>query len=179
MTERRAQKEPAAQPKSDRGRDAKAEFQAYKQRMEHAAKASQAAGAFQPGSPLGTHMGVGGWPAYGGQSVGYAPAHGAPVYPPAVVAQAGDTAANLAGGLGLTFRLAVDLLNASLAGGTKLLQEFTHSGLAAWSGGKGGCGCHSSCGCAESCCEPCCASSCCQPSCCECDCCTPSVGTCC
>jgi hypothetical protein len=180
MTERRAAKEPTTDAKSDRGRDAKAEFQAYKQRVEHMAKDSQAAGTFHPGSPVGMQMGFGGWPPYMDPSAGHAPhAQGHPVHPASGATSAGETGSSLVGSLGHTLRLAVDLLNSGLAGGTRILQELSHAGLGGWSGARGGCECHSCCGCSESYCEPCRTDHCCQPSCCGCDCCTPSVGTCC
>ncbi len=180
MTERRTTKEPVSDTKSDRGRDAKAEFQAYKQRLEHTAKASQTSGTFHPGSPVGMKMGFGGWPPYIGPASGHVPyAQGHPFPPTLIPTQAAEVTTSLLGGLGLTLRLAVDLLNSSLAGGTRVLQEFSHSGLGGWSRGRGGCEYHSCCGCYESCCEPYCGDHCRQPSCCGCDCCTPSVGTCC
>ncbi len=173
MAERRTPKESPSGSKSDQGRDAKAEFRAYKNRIEQAATTGQASAAFHPGSPVGPQMGFGPWP---GHSMGLqGPGAGMPSYPVAPGLQERDTAATLLGGLGTTLRLAVDLLNAGLAGGTRVLQELASSGF----GPHDSCGCHgcgSSCG---GCCEPCCRPSCCQPSCCGCDSCTPSVGTCC
>ena len=74
-------------------------------------------------------------------------------------------AGSVAEGLGTTVRLGVDLLNAALFSGVKILGGFTGA-----YGGQHpqGCGC-------DSCCEP----DCCEPSCCECDCCNPGVGSCC
>ena len=168
MAERRTPKEPASGSKGDQGRDAKAEFRAYKNRIEQAATSGQASASFHAGSPVGPQMGFSSWP---GQSMG-PPGQGAGMssYPAAAGLPERDTTATLLGGLGTTLRLAVELLNAGLSGGTRVLQELAASG----SGPHGSCGCH---GCGD-CCGGC-FESCCQPSCCSCESCTPSVGTCC
>jgi hypothetical protein len=73
--------------------------------------------------------------------------------------------------LGSTFRLGVDVINAALAGGVRLL-----NGIASRTQGYGeqGCGC-------EACSGGCCDSECCGNDCCGgCEsCCRPGVGTCC
>ncbi len=69
---------------------------------------------------------------------------------------------SLTQGLGASLRLGIDLINAALAGGVRILGGFSEAYD------------HEGCGC-ESCCEP----TCCEPDCCECDCCHPGVGTCC
>jgi hypothetical protein len=69
---------------------------------------------------------------------------------------------SLADSIGTSLRLGVDVVNAALAGGVRLLGGFS----AAYG--------HEDCGC-ESCCEP----SCCEPDCCGCECCDPGVGSCC
>jgi hypothetical protein len=74
-------------------------------------------------------------------------------------------AGGVAESLGTTVRLGVDLLNAALFSGVKILGGFT----GAYGGQyEHGCGC-------ESCCEP----ECCEPDCCGCGCCRPGVGSCC
>ena len=173
MAERRTPKEAPSGSKGDQGRDAKAEFRAYKNRIEQAATSGQASAAFHAGSPVGPLMGFGPRP---GHSMGL-PGRGAgmPSYPVAPGLQERDTTATLLGGLGTTLRLAVELLNAGLSGGTRVLQELASSGF----GPHDSCGCHGCGNCFGGCCEPCCQPSCCQPSCCGCDSCTPSVGTCC
>lgn len=174
MAERRTPKEPPSEAKGDQGRDAKAEFRAYKNRIEQAAASGQSSTAFHPGSPVGHQMGFGPWPGYHMGIPGQA-AQGAgmPLYPAAPGMPGGDTATTLLGGLGTTLRLAVELLNASLSGGTRVLQELASSGIGPYGG------CHGSASCCGVSCESCCQPSCCQPSCCGCESCTPSVGTCC
>lgn len=66
--------------------------------------------------------------------------------------------------LGDSLRLGLDVLNAGLAGGVRLL-----NGIAGLTGTD-----HEGCGC-KSCCPP----DCCEPDCCGCECCNPGVGTCC
>jgi hypothetical protein len=79
------------------------------------------------------------------------------------VRDAERAAGGLAESLGTTARLGVDLLNAVLVSGVKILGGFTGAQAA-----RHECGC-------ESCCE----SECCEPDCCGCDCCHPGVGSCC
>ncbi len=145
---------------------AQAEFDRYARRRQ-----AQQAAAGPPGGPAAAPFGGpfpdGGltWAAPFG--VGMAPVYVAG--PPAGPGGGGD--GSLTQGIGTTVRLGVDLLNAALVSGIKVLGGFA--------GGYGhghqeGGGCGGGCGC-ESCCEP----SCCQPDCCGCDCCHPGVGTCC
>ncbi|HEY2661453.1 MAG TPA: hypothetical protein VGI79_17170 [Caulobacteraceae bacterium] len=82
--------------------------------------------------------------------------------PPYAGAPPPPTAGSLTEGLGASLRLGIDLINAALAGGVRILGGFADA--------YG----HEDCGC-ESCCEP----TCCEPDCCDCDCCHPGVGNCC
>ena len=143
---------------------AQAEFDRYSQRRQAQQAAAGPGGA---AGPFGGPFPDGGltWAAPFGLGM-------APVYvagPPPGPGGGGD--GSLTQGIGTTVRLGVDLLNAALVSGIKVLGGFA--------GGYGqgqheGCGCGGGCGC-EGCCEP----SCCQPDCCGCDCCHPGVGTCC
>jgi hypothetical protein len=87
---------------------------------------------------------------------------------------AGDN--SLSTRLGSTIRLGVDVINAALAGGVRLLGGISG---AVYGHGDAGYG-HEHCQC-PACREGCCASECCGYDCCGgCDpCCSPSVGTCC
>jgi hypothetical protein len=77
--------------------------------------------------------------------------------------------------LGSTVGLGVDVINAALAGGVRLLNGIAggHPGFGEYGHGQEGCGC-------EACRPSCCDSGCCGSDCCGgCDCCRPSVGNCC
>ncbi|HEX3754724.1 MAG TPA: hypothetical protein VHV26_06575 [Rhizomicrobium sp.] len=106
----------------------------------------------------------------GGASAGSGPHPDGPSWavPPSVTMlpryadEAAAASGSLADSIGTTLRLGLDVINAALAGGTRLL------------GGFAGAYGHEDCGC-ESCCEP----SCCEPDCCGCESCHPGVGNCC
>jgi hypothetical protein len=69
--------------------------------------------------------------------------------------------------IGTSLRLGIDVVNATLAGGVRLLGGFSDAYR------------HEGCGC-DSCRElSCCEESCCEPDCCGCECCHPGVGSCC
>lgn len=150
---------------------AQAEFDKYAQRRreqaaEPGAGAPAAAGFFPAeGLTWAVPLGVGMAPAFPS-----APAAG-PGGPGSGAAGLGDTVGGLTESIGTTVRLGVDLLNAALSGGVKILGGFTG---AYGHGHHDGCGCGSGHVC-ESCCEP----SCCEPDCCACECCHPGVGSCC
>lgn len=133
---------------------AQAEFDKYARRRE--AQAAGASGAFPDdgltwAAPLGVGMVQLGGPQVGG-----------------AVRDAERAAGGLAESLGTTVRLGVDLLNAALVSGVKILGGFTGAREAHHE-----CGC--GCGCEPNCCEP----DCCGCDCCGCDCCRPGVGSCC
>ena len=150
---------------------AQAEFDKYAQRRrEQAATGPEvaAAGSF-PGGGLtwAVPLGVGMAPAFpSGPASGQGPGG----------AGLGDSVGGLTSSIGTTVRLGVDLLNAALFSGVKILGGFT---------GAYGHGHHEDCGCGsgyvcESCCEPsCCEPSCCEPDCCGCGGCHSGVGSCC
>lgn len=148
---------------------AQVEFDKYAQRRrEQAATGPEvaAAGLF-PGEGLtwAVPLGVGMAPAF---PSGPAPGPGRPGPGDAGL---GDAFGGLTESIGTTVRLGVDLLNAALSSGVKILGGFT---------GAYGHGHYEDCGCGsgyvcESCCEP----SCCEPDCCGCECCHPGVGSCC
>jgi hypothetical protein len=78
--------------------------------------------------------------------------------------------------LGSTIRLGVDVVNAALAGGVRLLNGISG---AAYGYGEQGHG-HQGCGCGcNSCGDDCCGDDCCGHDCCGCECCQPGVGSCC
>jgi len=79
----------------------------------------------------------------------------------------------LTSGLGSTFRLGVDVINAALAGSVRLLNGISGGAYGYGEPGYGhhGCGCHAS--------FDCCGDDCCGDDCCGCECCRPGVGTCC
>jgi hypothetical protein len=153
---------------------AQAEFQRYMQRIH----------AQQPGGPPGFLMPVGLTPGSDAMpawavppSVAMLPhAPGAPGFLMPMPPAGGAGNGSLAGGLGSTFRLGVDLINAALAGGVRLLNGISGT---AHGYGQQECG-HEGCGC-EACRRGCGESDCCGYDCCGgCDeCCRPSVGTCC
>jgi hypothetical protein len=96
---------------------------------------------------------------------------------PGQVAQAGQAAGAVAGRLGETFRLGIDVLNAALASAVSAMGGFAaaapgwgygHHDHHGHHHGDCGCGCGGGCGCG-SCCEPsCCCDSCCNPNVCGC-----------
>ena len=162
---------------------AQAEFDKYAQRRRaRAASEASAPGAAPaagpevaasgpfPGGGLSwaVPLGVGMAPAYPG-----GPAWGPTGQDPGDTGDLGDSVGGLIAGVGTTARLGVDLLNAALFNGVKILGGFT----GAYGHGHDhdhGCGCGSGYAC-ESCCEP----SCCEPDCCGCESCHPGVGSCC
>jgi hypothetical protein len=77
--------------------------------------------------------------------------------------------------LGSTIRLGVDVVNAALAGGVRLLNGISGAAYGHGEQGHGhhdcGCGCNSGC--------DCCGDDCCGSDCCGCECCQPGVGSCC
>lgn len=180
MAERRATKDSSPDAKGDRGKDAKVEFQEYKRRMDQATAAGRATASFHPGSPVGPQMGFGVWPPHVAPSAGPSGyGLGGPFQSASPGLPTTESASSLLGGLGLTLRLAVDLLNSGLVGGTRILQEISQSGLSGLGGGRGRCGCDTCSTCCEMSCQSCCTEDCCQPAGCGCESCTPSVGTCC
>jgi len=153
---------------------AQAEFQRYMNRIH----GQQQRGAPALMMPLGFPPSSDAMPAWAvPPSVAMLPhAPGSPGYFVAIPQAGGTGDGSLAGGLGSTFRLGVDLINAALAGGVRLL-----SGISGTAHGYGQqeCG-HEGCGC-PACSQGCCGDECCGNDCCGgCDeCCRPSVGTCC
>ena len=141
---------PAPTPTPAAPNKAQAEFDKYARRRD-----AQAGGPF-PGDGLSWNVPLGAGMAHvnlGGPQAGQA------------VRDVERAAGNVADGLGTTVRLGVDLLNAALFNGVKILGGFT----GAYGAQHGhGCGC-------DSCCEPECG----EPDCCGCDPCHPGVGSCC
>jgi hypothetical protein len=83
---------------------------------------------------------------------------------------------SLTDSLGSTIRLGVDVINAALAGGVRLLNGISGAAYGHREHGHGRQGC--GCGC-NSCGDDCCGSDCCGSDCCGCECCQPGVGSCC
>jgi hypothetical protein len=143
---------------------AQLEFQRYKARM--------GAMAPMPG-PMVLPWGAPGW----AMPLSFAPMQPPPgmAWPdPGQVAQAGQAAGAVAGRLGETFRLGVDVLNAALASAVSAMGGFA-AAAPGWGyghhGHHGDCGCGGGCGCASCCCETsCCCDSCCSPNVCGCCC---------
>ena len=132
-----------------------------------------ASGRFPGGSlSWAVPLGVGMAPAYpGGQQAGpERPAQGDG-------GGLGDAVGGLIAGIGTTARLGVDLMNAALFSGVKILGGFTGAYGHGHGHGHDDCGCGGGCGSGYTCdsCEP----SCCEPDCCGCESCHPSVGSCC
>ncbi len=98
---------------------------------------------------------------------------------PTAMGGAAEQAAPISQGIGSALRLAVDLINASLAGGTRLLAGTAYPSPYGYGGGAHAHGCcHDGCGgCGSSCC--CEYVDCCSVCGSGCGCCTPSVGNCC
>ena len=158
---------------------AQSEFERYKARLATAAPA----GAFMPqwgaapwGMPPGGMLqgGVPGWAlppsvAAMGQAM--------PGPYPTAAPRPGYGGPSIAGQLGETLRLGIQLLNAALSSGVNAMSMAVPGGDWPYHGGAYGCGCGCSCGC--SCCEPACEC----PSCCEqmgcSSCCSPGVHGCC
>lgn len=180
--EKTATQQPESARRVKRTSSAQAEFDRYKARM--TARAGQTAGpgmgapagfAAAPafsiggGSPAGYAAGMGAMPAvmvgspwsagplYGAPGFSYGPMHAPPPLPENSLTER----------LRYTLRLGVDVVNATLAGGLRVLGGI--SGAAMWGGesvwrhgGHGGCGCGcahgSTCGCSDCCttCDPCC-----------------------
>jgi hypothetical protein len=156
---------------------AQAEFDKYAQRRRAQAAA---AGADASAAAIGPEIAAAGF--FPGEGLTWAVPLGvgmAPAFPSGPTSGPGgpgpggadDSAGGLTASIGTTVRLGVDLLNAALFSGVKILGGFT---------GAYGHGHHEDCGCGsgyvcESCCEP----SCCEPDCCGCESCHPSVGSCC
>jgi len=159
---------------------ARSEFGEYKKRVGNHGTHGPAAGPTGfPGATAPRAMNPPpGWPgppgaAGGPYGMGVPFAPGGYSWPNQGLAQAGS-AESMAGKLGTSLRLGIEILNAGLAGGVRLLEgmagpEFAHHGYDA---------------CSQSSCD------CCQPhDCCDCmdccsvfgarSCCTPKVGTCC
>jgi hypothetical protein len=153
---------------------AQAEFQRYMNRIH----AQQPGGAPAFMMPAGFAPGSEGMPAWAiPPSIAMLPqAPGSPGFfmpmPPA--GGAGD--GSLTTLLGSTFRLGIDVVNAALTGGVRLLNGM--SGAAHVYGAQD-CG-HAGCGC-PACRQSCCGNDCCGYDCCGCceECCHPGVGTCC
>jgi len=142
---------------------AQAEFDKYAQRRRAQAAGTgpeaPAAAGFFPGEGLtwAVPLGVGMAPAFpSGPTSGSGPGSGG----------LGDSVGGLTESIGTTVRLGVDLLNAALVSGVKILGGFS---------GAYGHGQHEGCGCGSGyVCE-----SCCEPDCCGCECCHSGVGSCC
>ena len=144
---------------------AQAEYQRYLQRM-----AKQPQGSTIPGY-VAVPAGVDGMPSWAvpPSMATMMPGGAGVAMHPGVPQQS-----SLTESLGSTIRLGVDLINAALAGGARVLNGmaggtygYEHSGHHG-----GGCGC-GDCGC------DCCADDCCGTDCCGCTCCQPGVGSCC
>jgi hypothetical protein len=172
----RPQERPKEPAKDDsQANKAKLEFEAYKKRLEGAGDAATGTSFGQRIAPV-PHMAVPAWPWPMGPG-GYGP--GASSWGPhPSVSPANDSSDSLADRLSVTVKLGMDLLNAGLAGGSRLLQGLSAMGAQygyAYGGYHGhGCSCQSCCGedygcCQVDCCHLCGAS----------DDCTPSVGSCC
>jgi hypothetical protein len=154
---------------------AQAEFDKYAQRR----RAQAAATGADSSAAIGPEAGAAGF--FPGEGltwavpfgVGMAPAFPSGPAPDPGGAGLGDSVGGLTGSIGATVRLGVDLLNAALFSGVKILGGFTGAYGHGHDDGCG-CGCGSGYVC-ESCCEP----SCCEPDCCGCECCHPGVGSCC
>jgi hypothetical protein len=160
---------------------AQSEFERYKARLATAAPA----GAFMPqwgaapwGMPPGGMLqgGVPGWAlppsvAAMGQAM--------PGPYPTAAPRPGYGGPSIAGQLGETLRLGIQLLNAALSSGVNAMSMAVPGGDWPYHGGAYGCGCGCSCSCGCSCCEPACEC----PSCCEqmgcSSCCSPSAHGCC
>ena len=176
-------KTPKAQPAKSPGRrgsapprsKAQAEFDRYKARLGAASRAAMPGGFGQPpafsigpgatpgwGSAAGPSAGPP-WQVAGGYAGMVAPYGGMALPPPA--------AHSLTDRLRYTLRLGVDVMNATLAGGLRVLGGLQDVG--AWaassahgsrgcgcgghgSGGHGGCGCSDCCSSCDPCCDPCC-----------------------
>jgi hypothetical protein len=138
---------------------AQAEFQKYMKRM-------QAQGGI-PGFMMPGGEGAPAWAIP--PSVAMFP-RGSPGYFAPMPSAGGFGEGSLTHRLGSTLRLGVDVLNAALAGGVRILNGVSGAayGEQAYEGGGYGCGC--GCGCGDSCCGN---------DCCGCECCQPGVGTCC
>ncbi|MGR4865700.1 hypothetical protein [Caulobacter sp. LARHSG274] len=159
---------PAAGPNK-----AQAEFDKYARRR----KAQAESGVSAPGSAATGGPKVAASGSFSGGTLSWAVPLGvgmAPAYPggPGMGPGGQDPGGGgLIAGIGTTARLGVDLLNAALFSGVKILGGFT----GAYDHGR-----HEDCGCGSgyacgSCCEP----SCCEPDCCGCESCHPGVGSCC
>jgi hypothetical protein len=149
---------------------AQAEHQRYLKRMQE-----QHQGGMQGfmALPAGNE-GVPGWAVP--PSVAMLP-HGAKGYY-AVMPQGGPHGhGSLTHSLGSTIRLGVDVINAALAGGVRLLNGVSGAAYGYGEHGHQGCGC--GCGCGGGCGDDCCGDDCCGTDCCGCECCRPGVGSCC
>ncbi len=165
-------------------------FEEYKSRVgatAAAATAGGAAGTSTPGLRVGPAMPAWGYPpsvAPFAQSAPQEAFAGAPMAVPAATAVSGSASERL----GSTLRLGVEVVNASLGNGLRLLEGLTgmtsELGGVVWphAGGHCGCGGGYSCGC-SCCCDPCLTECGCHDCChvlgCGCQSCEPSVGTCC
>lgn len=155
---------------------AQAEFERYTQRRRAKASGEGAPNAAAPG-PLPSEnltwavpLGVGMAPAFPG---GLGSGAGGPERRGAGGLY--DSGGALTASIGTTVRLGVDLLNAMLSNGVKILGGFSD---AYGYGAHGHCGCGCGCGSGYTC-DSCCEPSCCEPDCCGCECCHPGVGSCC
>jgi len=187
MADEKSPKETASKAESRRRaaprNQAQAEFDRYKTRVGAAARAAAPGGGFA--GPPAFSIGAGAIPGWGGGPTmmvgspwgGDAPYGGMGLPYGALTAPPPVPPDSLTERLRYTMRLGVDVLNATLAGGLRVLGGVSE--MANWAGGMyasqrgygqghGGCGCgHASCGC-DDCCD-----SCCHPgvSSCGCDCC--------
>jgi hypothetical protein len=143
---------------------AQAEYQRYLKRMQ-----GQNQGGMQGhiAMPAG-HEGVPGWAIP--PSVAMLP-HGSGGYYAAMPPGGPHGQGSLTDSLGSTIRLGVDVINAALAGGVRLLNGISGAAYGYGERGHGhhGCGCGGHCG----------GDDCCGSDCCGCECCQPGVGSCC
>lgn len=176
MADEKSPKEPAAKPEGRRKpaprSRAQAEFDRYKTRVAETARAAAPGGFAGPpafslgaGAPPGWGTGPammagspwGGDGPYGGLGLPYGPMQAPPPLPPDSLTER----------LRYTLRLGVDVVNATLSGGLRVLGGLSDVASRAGDmyasrrgdGGHGGCTCgHSSCGCSDCCtsCDPCC-----------------------
>jgi len=177
MPDDKPPKESAAKPEAKRKaaaatpqNRAQAEFDRYKTRVSAMGRSAAPGGFAGPpafsigaGAPQGWGPGPamagspwGGEGPYGGLGFPYGPMQAPPPLP----------ANSLTERLRYTLRLGVDVVNATLSGGLRVLGGLSEAAMwagdtyASRRGGYGGCGCgcHSSCGCGDCCtsCDPCC-----------------------
>src|SRR5690349_19803128 len=115
MADKHTPKELPPDAKSDQEKEAKVELQEYKKRRERSADTDQAKASFGTALPRGPQMTLGPWPSNVIPSGGrppYAPGGPFTAWPFAMPLT--ESASSLLGGLGLTLRLGIDLLNSGL-----------------------------------------------------------------